>query len=153
MATWIVITVEDLNAYLVAAQVAALRTAALGAGQADPFSVVLPDVAARIRAEIQGCRTNEVSATPNSIPPELKSYACHLILEAMQTRIPGLHLTVEQKTQANEARKYLARIARCEVPVAQPADPLEPGGVQRGGIIQVATKTTRRATRSSLSGL
>lgn len=153
MSTWIVITVDDLNAYLVAAQVAALRTAALGSGQADPFTVALPDIAARIRTEIQGCRSNEVSATPNSIPPELKSYACHLMLEAMQTRIPGLHLTAEQKTQANEARKYLARIASCEVPISQPGDPLIPADVQRGGTIQVATNTTRRATRDSLHGL
>jgi hypothetical protein len=124
--TWIVITTADLNDYLVAAQAAAIRTAALGSGQTDRFGRVMPDVAARIRNEIQACARNRISATANAIPPELKTIACHLIIEAMQSGIPGLELTEDQRNLIRDGRRYLERIAKCEVPVSEPDDPIEP---------------------------
>lgn len=153
MATWIVIDADDLNDYLVAAQVDAMQSAALAVGQTDPFGAVMPDVAARIRAEIQGCPRNRVSATANAIPPSLKSIACLLVIESMQARLVGLTLTEEQKTLIKDGRDYLKRISKCEVPIDEPADPLDPPGVQKGGYIEVVTSETRRTSRDKLSGL
>ncbi len=153
MAEWITIESTDLDDYLVAAQTAALRSAALGAGQTDPFSRVMPDVCSRIRAEIRACPANQVSETANSIPPELKSIACALLIEAMQARLPMLKLTEDQKKAADEGRKYLARIAKCEIPVEQPDDPLDPDSMQRPGGVELLSSSTRLATRAKLAGL
>src|SRR4051812_31509551 len=121
MATnWILIAVTDLNDYLVAAQVNALRTAALAGGQADPFTNVMHDMASRIRLKIESCRTNQVSATAYTVPPECKWIACYLIIEAMQTRLPGLKLTEEQKGQVDRAYKELNLIAKCDSVVTLP---------------------------------
>jgi len=153
MAAWIVITTSDLNDYLAGAQVNALRTAALASGQADPFGAVMPAVAARVRAEVQGCKTNQISATANSVPPALKRETCMLILEAMQTRIPTLKLTEDQQRQIERAYAYLERVAKCDVPIDQPNDPLSPSNVQKGGDAELVTKTDRTSTRAKLDGL
>lgn len=153
MSAWITIAVTDLNDYLVGAQVNALRTAALASGQADPFNAVMPAVAARVRAEVQGCKTNQISATANTVPPDLKRETIMLILEAMQARLPTLKLTEDQQRQIERAYEYLRRVAKCEVPIEQPSDPLSPSNVQQGGGIEVASKTDRIATREKMSGL
>lgn len=148
---WTTISSDDLNHYLVAAQVSAMRSAALGAGQADPFTEVMPTVIARIRAI---CSTNGkvISATANSVPPELKDIACYLILEELQTRLPGLVLTDEQRRQTDNGRDYLKQIARGDALVSDPLDPITPP-VQQGAPIKVITSRTRLATRDTLKGL
>ncbi|MEW6306184.1 MAG: hypothetical protein AB1705_22185 [Verrucomicrobiota bacterium] len=149
---WITLTAEDLNDYLAAPQVSALRTAALAAGQGDPFDEIMPDVVSRERLKIESCARNRLSATPNSIPPELKWAACYLILEAMQLRIPTLRLTKDQQAQAMRAVDELNRVAACKDVVTAPDDPLEPSS-QRGGQIEVVRKSKGLATRESLAGL
>lgn len=144
--------VTDLNDYLVGAQVNALRAAALAAGQADPFTNVMHDMASRIRLKIESCQRNQVSATPYTIPPECKWIACYLIIEAMQTRLPGLKLTEEQKGQTDRAYKELNLIAKCESAVTLPSDPLVPADAQQGGAIEIASSSTRQFTRDKLSG-
>jgi hypothetical protein len=153
MSAWIVLTVDDLNDYLVGAQVEALRTAALAVGQADPFTNIMHAIAARIRLKIESCARNEISATANAIPPELKWIAAYLVLEAMQLRLPSLRLTDDQRTQISEAKKQLDRIADCKDVVSVPDDPLEPSDAQQAGGITLVSNTTRRATREKMDGL
>lgn len=153
MATnWILIVVTDLNDYLVGAQMNALRTAALAAGQADPFTNVMHDITSRIRLKIESCKTNQVSATVYTVPPECKWIACYLIIEAMQTRLPGLKLTEEQKEQIKSAKAELNLIAKCDSVVTLPTDPLVPPDAQLGGSIEVANTTPRQYTRDKLAG-
>lgn len=149
---WIVPTVTDLEHYLVAAMVDALRTAALGETQTDPFGEVMPSVTARIRNEIMSCPRNKVSATANSIPPSLKTIACLLIIEALQTRLQGIVLTDEQRRLIDDGRDYLKRIAKCDVVVEDPTDPQTPAVVQRAGGIQYSA-SARVCSRARLEGL
>lgn len=153
MPAWVTITTSDLNDYLVAAQASALRTAALAAGQTDPFGRVMPDIIQRIRLKIQSCPGNQVSATANTIPPELKWAACYLIIEALQARMPTLKLTEEQRTQVERAVSQLDRIADCKDTVTIPDDPLGTPTTQLGGNVEIVKKTDRRATRDSMAGL
>ena len=150
--TWIVITPADVDDFLVAAQASAVRTAALGSGQADTFTNVMRAVAGRIQAEIQSCARNKISAVPYAIPPSLRAEACHLIIEALQTRIPALKLTDDQKKNADEARDYLRRIADCKVVVEQPSD-VAPDSMQGSNGVELAESSTRLSTRQSLGGL
>lgn len=152
MTEWITVSEEDLNDYLVAAQMNALRTAALAVGQSDPFENIMPAIAQRMRLKIASCARNRLSATANSIPPELKWIAAYLIIEAMQGRIPSLRLSDDQKTQISEAKKQLDRIADCKDVVSEPTDPEESVAQQSGGISLVSS-TTRAATREKMNGL
>jgi hypothetical protein len=151
MPSWITLSLADLNNYLVGAQVTALNSSALAAGQSDRFTSIMTDMVNRIRVKIEGCPRNYISATPLTIPPELKWCACYLIIEAMQAAVPGLKLTDDQRNQIAKANEQLTRIADCKEVVSVPPDPLVPPDVQRGGQTQLLTRsrrfTTRRDTR------
>jgi hypothetical protein len=153
MPAWLTISLTDLDDYLVGAQVAALNSAALAPGQSDRFTRVMTDMVNRVRAKIESCPRNHISATPLTIPPELKWAACYLIIEAMQAGVPGLKLTDDQRNQISRAADQLNRIADCKEVVSIPADPLVPADVQRGGQIKVVTSTTRIASRDQTRNL
>lgn len=122
MTPWITLTPADIDDYLVGAQVAALRTAALSAGQSDPVDEAITAITSEIRNYIRSCPSNVLSLTPGTIPPELKRHACALIIEAAQPRLK-LKLSDDQRTAADNARKLLDKIAACRYAVAAPLDP------------------------------
>lgn len=152
---WLTPTTDDLNRVLVAAQAAALRTAALAVGQSDPFVGARDAVVAEVRAAIQSCARNLVSATAGTVPPELVSATMYLILAEMQGRLPSLRMTEDQKELVSQARKRLERIAECKLAVSAPSEALEPASVQRGGGASVveADTSVRTATRTQMDGL
>jgi hypothetical protein len=150
-ASWIILAVEDVEDYLLAPQLNALRNAALGSTQADPLPQIIRDVASRIRAEVQGCPSNKVSPVPYSIPPSLKQAALAIIIARAQTRLTVLKLTEDQVRDFQSAERYLERVAACKVPVEQPEDVI--GNVQAGGSAELAGYTPRINTIESLRGL
>ena len=148
MSAWITLAATDLNDYLVAAQVTALRTAAMASGQTDPFLRIMPDRTAYVRNRIS--KRIQISATANSVPPELRTAACMLIIEAMQIRL-NLTLTEDQKTQISRAYKDLDIAGTADFPVSTPDDPITPT-VQAGPSISVVNKSKRTDTGASLAG-
>jgi hypothetical protein len=153
MPAWLAIQLTDLNDYLVAAQVSALNSSALATGQSDRFTQVMTDMVNRIRVKIEGCPRNHVSATPLTVPPELKWVACYLIIEAMQAAVPGLRLTDDQRAQIAKANEQLTRVADCREVVSLPPDPLNPVDVQRGGETQLVSRTRRLSSRRETRNL
>ncbi|MDB6064942.1 MAG: hypothetical protein JWR26_1150 [Pedosphaera sp.] len=153
MSAWLSISLADLNDYLVGAQVTALNSTALAPGQADRFTRVMTDMVNRIRTKIEGCPRNYISATPLTVPPELKWVACYLIIEAMQAGVPGLKLTDDQRNQIAKANDQLTRVADCKEVVSTPDNPLVPPDVQRGGRTQLISSTRRVASREQTEGL
>lgn len=153
MVTWTTIVVADLNNYLVGAQVNAINTAALASGQADRFTEIRNSVVSRIRNKIETCLSNRLSSTAMTIPPSLKQCACLLIIQGLQSSIPSLKLTEDQKKQIDTFESDLTAIAACKLTIEEPPDPLEPPNAQRGGPIEVVNSTTRKATRDTMSGL
>lgn len=150
---WITLQPTDLNDYLVAAQATAVSTAALAPGQADTWTNVMTDVVNRVRSEMRSSSRNVVSETPLTIPPDLKSTAMALIVEAMQRRIPQLKLSEDQKDAADQARDYLKRIARGEVVITAPPDPLIPDDQERGAPVTVVSRRRRPFSSERLRGL
>lgn len=153
MTTWIKLQPEDLNDYLVAAQINVLRTKALASGQGDPMLDIIEDVSTRIRAEIRGNPANRVSNTVFAIPPELIGVAAALIIESAQGRIPGLKSNADQIRAANNARDYLRRLAKGDVPISTPDDPEEPDGMQRSNKIEIVHSRADRIRAGRLRGL
>ena len=154
MASWTAITVNDLYDYLVSLQVDIIRKQSLAEAQDDTLTNIINDITARIRAEISGNAHNVLSSDMSMIPKDLKSYGCYLILEAAQTRIPGLKLTADQIRLAEAARDYLRRIALGEVPVAFPDDVAATNEYRQSGVcnIKVGHYRPRVATGKSLMG-
>jgi hypothetical protein len=153
MPAWTTITLADLNDYLAGAQVNALNTAALAAGQTDRFTKTMTDMVNRIRTGIESCPRNRISATPLTVPPELKWVACYLIIEALQAAVPGVKLTDDQRNQIARANEQLTRVAGGVEVVSTPPDPLTPADVQRGGQSQLLTHTPRVASRKQTQNL
>jgi hypothetical protein len=152
MASWIEITVDDLYDYLVASQIDVLRKRVLAPGQDDPIGDIICDITARVRAEISGNQRNLLSANKLEIPQNLKSAACYLILECVQTRIPAIKLTSDQVRLADDAREYLRRISQGEVPVELPDQVESPSLFSPNKGVSVATSRERIATGNSLRG-
>lgn len=151
MAAWIVIADADLNDYLVAAQMNALRSAALARGQANPFTNVMQDRANYVRNRIS--RRITISETAYAIPPELKTTTCMLIIEAMAARLAvAITLTDDQVRMVKQAYRDLDLAGTDDLPISTPDDPITPA-VQTAGGISVQRKRTGALTGGDLAGL
>lgn len=147
---WIVIAVTDLERYLVAPQLDAIRTAALATGQADPFTETMHDRANYVRNRIAG--RVQISATAYAVPPELVHQTALLIIEAMQGRIPMLELSEDQKRMISRAYDDLKLAGTADFPISAAAD-AAPAEVQPAGGISVVAKPTRAWSRDTMAGL
>ena len=139
--TWAVIAVSDLQAYLIDVQYRAIATGGLATGQADPFSVVMVDVTNTIR-NIIAKKGKPVSLTANSVPQEARTHTVWLILQALQSRIPGLLLVGEQRRNVEKAEAFLKELAEPGFAVSVPTDPVYPQ-VNIGTGISVVTPGAR----------
>lgn len=148
---WISLAAADLNAYLVAEQLAALREEALAPGQADPFTEIMPDVVRKIRAYIASNPENQVDATELTLPPELKLDACSLIIAPMLGRL-GIALTKDQSDAHEAARSTLIALREKKLLVSKPANAVTPA-VQGGAGAVLVSSTPRQATAASLRNL
>jgi hypothetical protein len=155
MATWITITADDLNDYQAGKLINAARTKALGAGQTDPFPRVMADVVANIRADVRANKSNRVSLTVNSVPPDLRKQTILLIIETMQSRLPGISLDDDIKTLIKDAKDRLKAI-RAQInpiPIAIPDDPEPIDDVQRGGMTETVQDGNSGNSREELNRL
>ncbi len=149
--SWITLTTADLEDYLVAAQVTALREEALGAGQTDPFADILAGVVAKVRAAIASHSTNDLDADKATYPAELKGDVAMLVAESMLGRL-GIALTEDQVRQVKRADEILLQIAIGKRKVSTPPNPITPP-VQSGDGLQVVARQSRQPSTSDLSGL
>lgn len=149
--SWTTITIDDLKDAKASALVEACRTAALGQGQDDPLPGIIANVITRIRAEVASCEENSLDADTATIPADLKSLACRMIIREAMSRLQQPLNDDEKEEQRNDLR-YLERIAKCEVKVSATDNPSS-GEVQSGGAIEQVSTPTRTATRTKLAGL
>ncbi|HEY0966936.1 MAG TPA: hypothetical protein VGE76_16335 [Opitutaceae bacterium] len=151
MPAWISIAATDLNDYLVAEQVEALREEALAEGQADPFTNVATDVIRKVRAYIASNPQNVVDATELTIPPELKLDVCYLIIAPMLGRL-GIALTKDQDKQLELAHSTLIALREKKLLVSKPVSAEVPD-VQGGSAVVKVSGGARQATATTLRNL
>jgi len=151
--SWIALTSADVYAGLVAAQIDTLRNRALAPGQPDPLPTLLADITARVRAEIRTGRRNRLDQDPTLLPPELKLAASHLVLEALQARLPNLVLTADQIRLADDARLLMERVAGGEIAVSKPDHPENQLAATIWYGIEVLRRRPNAATGRDLAGL
>ena len=116
---WITLAADDLNEYLPALQLKALRTKALATGQSDPLPSFIAEVAAQVRNTIASAGY-PLEATANSFPSVLKTAVAFLVIGLAQARLPGLSLTAEQQDQIENANAMLRKISDREVAIDPP---------------------------------
>jgi len=150
---WITLTPDDLNEYLAAGQLKALRTKALASGQTDPLPLMIAEVARTLRNSIASAGW-PLEATDGSLPQALKSAAAFLVIELAQTRLPGLSLTTEQKAQAAAARTTLKEIRARKVGVEMPVNPdYSASGVGTASVVRVVRSRKDNVSANDLKKL
>jgi hypothetical protein len=146
---WITISLTDLPDFLVGAQINAVNSAALNAGQSARFTNVMTSVVNAMRRKIE--QHNVLSATALSLPPSLKEHACMFTIEALQGSIPGLKLDTDQVRRLTRLHGELEKIEDGDSRVETPADPLVPATV--GSQSPAITERTRYFSRTQQDGL
>lgn len=114
MNNWTPITPESIGFYLSPIQLTALSQ--LG----DPLPPIISDIIAWVRSEIHTNPKNVLNNDPTLLPLSLKTATCHLVIEALQSRIPTLKLTEDQVRNAHNARLHLKRVANAQVAITPP---------------------------------
>lgn len=122
MTIWTTITKKCIGHYLSPIQLSALQQ------HGDPLDEIISDIIAWIRSEVQTNPHNNISDNPNLIPLELKTATCHLVIEALQSRIPSLKLSDDQIRNALNARRLLKRVASSEMAIT-PLNPENSGHI------------------------
>jgi hypothetical protein len=121
--SWIAITEAHLLKKISGPELAALRAAALKAGQADPVPEAIDGVTKEVLGYV-GAPTakNRLHADRTLIPDELLEAATAMIVMRFISRPAGLTLDPkgERKRQAEEAKELMKAVARGEFGIVQP---------------------------------
>ena len=149
MASWKIITADDVSDALNGPQVTALRSAMRAPGARDPLPGLIANRVAYVRGRIT--KRIRVSAVAGSVPPELADGAVALILERLQTRVPALALTKDQTAQITRAYDDLDLVTKGDFALTLPDDGEFTG--QSAVNVQVHRGERRQATRHSLRGM
>lgn len=147
---WITLSVADVEQYLLAPQLSALRSAALGQTQGDPLPEIIIDVVEHVRAKVASCARNTLDADPATIPPSLKAQACYTAIFRAQLRIPVLKMTEHQIKAYEDARSDLNRVAACTDAVEQPTT-AEPASTS--ALTPAYTTPERRLSHAQQDGI
>ena len=148
--SWIAITDDDLNDAKLAPLVEALRSSALGSGQADPVDAIVGKVVTEVRKAIAAGGVAVDSASALTVPPSLVSMTCRLVMWEAKGR---LELDRDyDKDDHREDLKTLERLRKGDEAV-EPPDAGEVQELSTGVANVVISSRERVATRQNLSGL
>lgn len=102
---WIFLETDAIADYLANDQLTLLSNHGIREHQ-TPLKTIINDVCAYIQARVpEKLRPNPLAR--NHLPAACKLCACHLVIEALQTRIPELKLSEDQVRNAQQARTTL----------------------------------------------
>jgi hypothetical protein len=150
--SWITITLADLNEARAAELVTALRTEALGAGQADPMPGRIQTVIDEIRRAIAFYSSNPLDADSTKIPTSAKEIAVGEIVGRLKQRL----LMALSEDEVRAEKRYYATLDKFKAgaePVDTTDNPIATSPVQASGGSQVVCNPCRIVTRDSLNGL
>ena len=149
---WISLTSTNVRTRLSAPELSALGSAALASGQTSPLEEIISQVVREIRGFVAAYSGNTLGEA-GTIPDECERAALALIRWSFINRLPGLESLASpvRESEKNDANSFLRDVAAGKVRIVPPADaaPEQAGGAST----VVVTSSTRRATRSTLSGL
>ena len=104
---WILLKKEDVENYLVTDQLQLFSDF----DRKNSVDNIIRDVCAYIQSRTpEGLTTSPMA--PNHIPNACRTAACHLVIEALQSRIPDIQLTEDQIRNAQQAHMTLNDLFR-----------------------------------------
>lgn len=118
--SWIEITTDDVQRKLAGAELTALKTKALSAGQEDPLPDIISDVVGEIRGYVAACASNRLGSGA-TIPEKLKSAALAMIRFRLATRLPVASLLTDDRRKENsDALSLMRDVAGCRFAIEEP---------------------------------
>ncbi len=153
---WVYITLADVQACILAEALSLAQTRAAQRQQADPFTVHLPKIVARVRNKVASAPGAQISADPLKVPPELADQTALLI--AYQIALPlsaaqNSLFSDDLRAAVKQAETDLDDAAAGRFAVSLPDDPLGTSAASSPGPVQTVGGHPREATRDSLRGL
>lgn len=121
---WIPITTDTLKEAKIAALIDACDSAALGDGQMNRADGLIAGVVKDIRNYVSTCKRNRVEEDISTIPESLRDLAVDLIIARLKGAIEQ-PLTEDERNNLIDRRRQLRDIAKCELAVDQPQNPIE----------------------------
>ncbi len=102
---WITVTESDIKAYLATPQLELLRIWGKDITDPDPLQKIIKDTSVFIR----GIVGSFIPLPPEEllIPDQLLLHCVFLVIEALHTRIPTLHLSEDQIRRVKYAHEYM----------------------------------------------
>jgi len=121
---WRPIRPEDLHLYLIEPQLKLLIDYTYEAKSI--VELIIQDVGVMVRSFIYASKQNiRIDDRIQHIPPQLRQATIYLVLEALQSRIPGLDLTTDQKNNADQARATLKMVQQGIIRISSALSPVE----------------------------
>jgi hypothetical protein len=117
---WKRLTLEDIRTCLYPPQLEALLSAEGPVAGDAMVEAIIEDCLSRVRAEIHGSVRNPLDDNPFTIPPEVRSAAIMMVIQALHCRVPAIVLTQDQKDRIRDAYYLIQRIGRGDLPVTVP---------------------------------
>lgn len=102
---WTLLEVKHISDYLIQDQLT-LVNHVREKGDPKHTNAVVKDICAYIQNRVPQ-KLHPNPTLPNHIPTACKTAACHLVIEALQSRLPDLKLSDDQIRNAQQARKTL----------------------------------------------
>lgn len=120
--SWIALTETQVLTKLSGPEIAAMKTAALQAGQANPLPEIIEQVVGEVRGYIGACANNTLGPA-GTIPDELEGAVISRIRFELATRLPVKSLLTDDRREANRSALSLLRdVAACRFALVQPEE-------------------------------
>ncbi len=129
---WTKITSQDLISALNKTQADILKAEDLKSAGKAVSEEIIAMIVSEIRAKIASYSGNFLDYDHAKIPKELKLAALRLSIEALQSRIPSMEMTAQQKKMADISRSQLENIYTGMLSVSHPDDPIRVGREKKG---------------------
>ncbi len=148
---WATLTEAKFLQHCTGAEVTAIKSAALASGQTEPLTDTLAKVVQEVRGYVAAFGQNTLGLGV-TIPSELENAACAIARYRALNRLPVKSLlTPTREQEYRDALALLRDVAAGRFAIEQPETPSTQ--VMAGPGVEVASNTTRKATRHKLSGL
>ncbi len=139
---WTRITQQDLENALNKTQVELLKAEELKSAGTPISEEIISMIVAEIRAKIASYSANSLDYDHAKIPKELKLCALRLAIEALQSRLPSMEMTAQQKKMADISRTALEEIYTGKITVSYPDKAIKTAQEKKGVYFSKTNKSS-----------
>ena len=103
-----IINIQDIYSYFLPGQIQTLQDYITNQGYEDPVEEVIEDACKYALSEA----SEEENVNPFCVPSQLKVHVCHIAVDLLSMRLPGVELTADQIRNVNSSRRFLERLGQ-----------------------------------------